>query len=57
MCILRLEEQPDGLLISLSLIPDVGAERVERRRTFVSVDDAVRAVDEFIRTFESGPSR
>ena len=51
LCIVRLEEQAGGLLITVLNTLDTHAASGQTRRAFVDVDDAVGHVREFIQAF------
>jgi hypothetical protein len=53
ICIVRLERQADGILISLLMSVDGDSAPGQRRRSFVGVDEAIRHVREFVEAFRT----
>jgi len=51
ICVVRLERNSNGLLISLRLNLDIEAESGEWRQSFVDVDQAMAAIQGFVETF------
>ena len=51
ICIVRLDHQNHGLLISLRLNLDITAASGEWRHTFADIDEAVAAIRMFAETF------
>lgn len=51
VCILRMECQGSGLLISLRLAPDIRQTSGVLERSFANIDQALGAVREFMEAF------
>jgi hypothetical protein len=53
ICVIRLEYQNEGLLISLLLNPDIRDTSGERRQTFADINEAIAAVWLFAEAFDA----
>jgi len=51
VCVVRLDHQRNGLLISLRLNLDIAAASGEWRQTFADIDAAIAAIRMFAETF------
>ena len=51
VCVLRLEHQQSGVLVSLRLNPDISQWSLERERQFSDTDAALQAVRDFVQAF------
>lgn len=51
VCIIRLERQRSGILVSIRLSPDVSQRSAERELRFADADKALQAVRDFVQAF------
>lgn len=54
VCLVRIEAQDDGTLITVRLNSDVGQVSTERMNSFQDVEAAVEAVRDFLTAFAVG---
>jgi hypothetical protein len=54
VCVIRIEVQSRGILITLRINPDAEQVSTERVRRVVDIETAVQIVSDFLDTFASG---
>ena len=51
VCVIRLERQRSGILVSIRLSPDISRRSAERELRFDDADKALQAVRDFVQAF------